>query len=128
VEAKGLRRTPPQSSGGNLRLRLHIATRRTPLLRFARLSKTYPHALAPYWLSASASWFTIHLAVFARQASGHIDAPCLPQACGPLQSVAQVPCTVVRALTRFRTPTAQPSRQSHHSRALPTPGHVAPSR
>jgi hypothetical protein len=52
--------------------------------------------------------------------------PCLPQACAPLQSVAQVPCTVVRALTRFRTPTAQPSRPSHHSRAcLPGSCHAA---
>jgi len=62
VETERAAVIPPQSFTDIPGLRLPIAIRRTPLLRLTYLSEL-PHALAPYGLSAPATWF-VHLAVF----------------------------------------------------------------
>jgi len=77
VEAEGATVALLRALDGCPRLRSRIATLRTPLLGLARLSKTNPRPLAPYGLSAPASWFGIHLAVFAGEA-GDRCRPALP--------------------------------------------------
>jgi hypothetical protein len=90
-----------------------------------------PLVLAPHGFSAPASWFA-HLAVFATEAPVRdTDSGDLPQACAPLQSFARKPThhhDGAELSRGFSPPQRHPIVESHHSRGLPIPGHVASSR
>jgi hypothetical protein len=81
-----------------------------------------PHALAPHWFGAPATWFDFHLAVFDTEAPVRRPDDVTFLRLGPTSEIHSTVAAYCRTLTRSPAPAAQPIRED-----LPLPGFTYPS-
>jgi len=129
VEAEGAAVTPPQSMGDLSSLRLPIAIRRAPLMRFTCLSE-FPPRTSAVWVERSRRVVPkpprgVRVAGTHHPRNGRHTSP---SGLAPLQSMTRDAAHRRARSQRSLIPKRNPAVEIHHSQAFACLGHVAPSR